>query len=203
MTTRRREATRDRLLEAARALLAETGIQGATVEMLCERAGFTRGAFYSNYESKDELILDLFDREKNAMLQMVQDAMESELTAEDDIGSIMRAADHFLAAYPKDRTSFLVHQEFVTHGIRGRQIAEVYRELWTETRRDFTELLERGLGLLDRRLIVPIDQAAVVLIGAWEMTMRDAFLETDADEADLALLAEMIPALLTAFLEPA
>lgn len=41
----RREATRQRILDAAREVFAERGVIGGTVEDICERAGFTRGAF--------------------------------------------------------------------------------------------------------------------------------------------------------------
>ena len=58
----RRAHTRDRLMDAAIALFAEKGILGASVEEICERAGFTRGAFYSNFDSKDELLLAVLRR---------------------------------------------------------------------------------------------------------------------------------------------
>src|SRR6478752_5244530 len=57
--TRRREATRQKLLDAAAQVFAEVGLDAASVEAICERAGFTRGAFYSNFETKDELFLEL------------------------------------------------------------------------------------------------------------------------------------------------
>ena len=57
--SRRREQTRARLLDAAHEVFAEVGMDAASVEMICERAGFTRGAFYSNFESKNELFLAL------------------------------------------------------------------------------------------------------------------------------------------------
>ena len=57
--TRSRENTRARLLDAAAQVFAEVGLDGASVEAVCDRAGFTRGAFYSNFESKDELFLML------------------------------------------------------------------------------------------------------------------------------------------------
>ena len=53
----RRGRTRTRLLDAAVDVFAERGIEGATVELICERAGFTRGAFYSNFSTKEELLL--------------------------------------------------------------------------------------------------------------------------------------------------
>ncbi|MET0296255.1 MAG: TetR/AcrR family transcriptional regulator, partial [Microbacterium sp.] len=60
--TRRREATRQKLLDAAAQVFAEVGLDAASVEAICERAGFSRGAFYSNFETKDELMLALTER---------------------------------------------------------------------------------------------------------------------------------------------
>ncbi|MBN9195289.1 MAG: helix-turn-helix transcriptional regulator [Microbacterium sp.] len=59
VATRSRENTRARLLDAAFEVFAEVGLDAASVEAICERAGFTRGAFYSNFDSKDELFLEL------------------------------------------------------------------------------------------------------------------------------------------------
>src|SRR3546814_7603493 len=58
-TPRRREATRQRLLDAAAEVFAEVGLDATSVEAVCERAGFTRGAFYSNFASKEEMFLEL------------------------------------------------------------------------------------------------------------------------------------------------
>ena len=85
--------------------------------------------------------------------------------------------------------------EFVTHGIRERAVAEVYREVWVETRDDIQRVLERGVELLGGRLLVTPEQAVTLLIGAYEMAMRDALLESDADEADLTHLEGLVAAL--------
>ncbi len=54
-----REQTRERLLAAAAGLFAERGVNGTSVEQIAERAGFTRGAFYGNFEGKHELVVAL------------------------------------------------------------------------------------------------------------------------------------------------
>jgi len=69
--SQRREQTRARLLDAAHEVFAEVGMDAASVEAICERAGFTRGAFYSNFESKDELFLALVTRLSDAKLDAV------------------------------------------------------------------------------------------------------------------------------------
>src|ERR1700740_2204478 len=52
-----RDATRDKLFEAAARVFEEQGIGEASIEAIAAAAGFTRGAFYSNFTSKDELII--------------------------------------------------------------------------------------------------------------------------------------------------
>lgn len=57
-----REQTRQRLLDAAAAAFAEHGFQGASIDDIAARAGFTRGAFYSNFDDKSELLVQLCER---------------------------------------------------------------------------------------------------------------------------------------------
>jgi AcrR family transcriptional regulator len=51
--------TRQRLLEAGERVFLRRGIQGSSVEEIAAEAGFTRGAFYSNFKSKNELFVEL------------------------------------------------------------------------------------------------------------------------------------------------
>ncbi|MDO5067204.1 MAG: TetR/AcrR family transcriptional regulator [Propionibacteriaceae bacterium] len=69
--TPRREATVARLVEAAIGQFAARGIDATSVEQICEAAGFSRGAFYSNFTSKDDLCA--------VMIQQLQDQLLTEL----------------------------------------------------------------------------------------------------------------------------
>jgi AcrR family transcriptional regulator len=51
--------TRDRILEAVRALLASEGFEGVTIKAVCERAGIQAGSFYNLFESKEDAILEV------------------------------------------------------------------------------------------------------------------------------------------------
>src|SRR5512135_453758 len=64
----RRDATRERVLDAARDVFADRGVNGATVEEICDRAGFTRGAFYSNFDDKADVLEALIEREHARLL---------------------------------------------------------------------------------------------------------------------------------------
>jgi AcrR family transcriptional regulator len=56
-----RDDTREKLFEAAARVFEEQGIGGASIEAIAAAAGFTRGAFYSNFTGKDELIIAMLE----------------------------------------------------------------------------------------------------------------------------------------------
>ena len=56
-----RDDTCEKLFEAAARVFEEQGIGGASIEAIAAAAGFTRGAFYSNFKSKDELIIAMLE----------------------------------------------------------------------------------------------------------------------------------------------
>lgn len=57
-----RAETRARLLEAAGEVIAARGLDGASIDEITERAGYTRGAFYSNFSGKPELLVELCEQ---------------------------------------------------------------------------------------------------------------------------------------------
>src|SRR5579859_2973858 len=58
-----RELTTQRLLDAAQKLIAKKGLSATSVEDIAEAAGYTRGAFYSNFNSKGDLFIELLRRD--------------------------------------------------------------------------------------------------------------------------------------------
>ena len=58
-----REQTTQRLLDAAEKLIARKGLDAASVENIAAAAGYSRGAFYSNFKSKDDLFIELLRRD--------------------------------------------------------------------------------------------------------------------------------------------
>jgi AcrR family transcriptional regulator len=58
-----RELTTQRLLDAAQKVIAKKGLEGASVEDIAEAAGYSRGAFYSNFASKYDLFIELLRRD--------------------------------------------------------------------------------------------------------------------------------------------
>lgn len=55
------EATKARLFTAARKAIAKHGFEAATIDQIASTAGFTRGAFYAHFKSKDDLFLAMLE----------------------------------------------------------------------------------------------------------------------------------------------
>jgi AcrR family transcriptional regulator len=56
-----RALTRAKLLASARVVVAREGYENASIDRIAEEAGFSKGAFYSNFDSKEEIVLELLE----------------------------------------------------------------------------------------------------------------------------------------------
>lgn len=72
-----REITRRKLLASARQVFARSGFDGASIDALAEAAGFTKGAFYSNFESKEAILLALLEEHWQAQAAACQSLVAS------------------------------------------------------------------------------------------------------------------------------
>ena len=70
-----RDDTREKLFEAAARVFEEQGIGGASIEAIAAAAGFTRGAFYSNFTSKDELIIAMLEDHVEQSIRRIHDLL--------------------------------------------------------------------------------------------------------------------------------
>jgi AcrR family transcriptional regulator len=113
-----RDDTREKLFEAAARVFEEQGIGGASIEAIAAAAGFTRGAFYSNFKSKDELII-----------AMLEDHVAQSIRRNLDLLATHQNIDDFIAALKTmDRSrqdplgrSPLLHMEMILFVARAEK----------------------------------------------------------------------------------
>jgi AcrR family transcriptional regulator len=198
----RREATRQRILDAAREVIAEMGVSGATVEHICEAAGFTRGAFYSNFADKDEVIDALLDREQNRLLDQL-DAMfgdlQHEIAQAGDLATVLRAiVGRVLLAVPLDRELTLVQTELENFAIRRPELAGRFVAVNDRFRTRIAAFLSDAMTRNGRELLVDAVILTDAIIGISQRSVRRALLEGgDADPNEVA--GAILPGLLLAF----
>ncbi|MEU6221732.1 TetR/AcrR family transcriptional regulator [Streptomyces sp. NPDC047022] len=135
---RRRVHTRARLLESAERVIVERGYAQTTIEDLCAAAGYTRGAFYSNFRGKDDLALALFDRHSADRL----DQLERMLVGPGAV-SAEGLARALLEVDALERNWILLFLEFRIHAARDPRLAAELDEHDRAVRDALAELLER------------------------------------------------------------
>jgi AcrR family transcriptional regulator len=148
--------TRRRLLDGAAQVIRERGLGAASVGAIAAQAGFTRGAFYSNFDSKDELFLELLqDRVYRSYREMIERQPDlAELTVAQRLDRAARElAD--LQRGDENRWLFELWLELLAHAARDREFAALAASFWSATRVGLTELTERTYAGL--RLELPTE----------------------------------------------
>ncbi|WP_137843075.1 TetR/AcrR family transcriptional regulator [Microbacterium sp. 2FI] len=129
VTSPRREATRQKLLDAAALVFAEVGLDAASVEAICERAGFTRGAFYSNFETKDELFLELAGNVARERVEAVRTRvvdLERDGAFAGGPANAFEIVQGVLDISADDRLGVLLMSEIRIHALRTPSLASAY-----------------------------------------------------------------------------
>jgi AcrR family transcriptional regulator len=172
---RRRSNTRARLLEGALEVFAERGFHGASVEDICERAGFTRGAFYSNFGSKDELVLALFQATTDRLLEQIE-ALLPELASQP--GSLLDAVLGLLdETAPDQRQWHLISTEFTLHALRDPDAAKALNKQRAMFRDSLTTLVEQITTTSQLTLTVPAEQFVRLVMAVHEGARSQSLLE--------------------------
>lgn len=198
MTTvpsRRREATRQRLLDAAARVFAEVGLDAASVEAICEAAGYTRGAFYSNFASKEELFLALCARSAEAQLTAVRGVVaELERDRADDRPSptLLELVQRVLEASADDRAGAVLLSEVRSHALRTPSIADAYRAQASGLSVEVAQILRDLVRVRGIDLRIDAETAAELLLAMWIAAAERAVI----DGLDGAALRERIVAAL-------
>ncbi len=112
-----RDETRLRLFEAAAQVFEDKGL-GASIEAICEAAGFTRGAFYSNFASKDELIIAMLEEHVEQSLRRNLDLLDQHRDPVDFLAALERA--NRTTQDPLGRSP-LLHMELILYVARAQQ----------------------------------------------------------------------------------
>jgi AcrR family transcriptional regulator len=178
-TTKRRPQTLAKLLDAALEAFAENGFGGTRIEDVCERAGYTRGAFYSNFASKEELFFALFDRHAERVLERFEKQAAALGTGPVTLQAIAAALADFDEA---ERTWYLVTTEFTLSAIRDPEAAQRLAEHDAGLRVEAVQLLGELLTRAGMRTRAGVELESLVrlLIAIREGALAQSYVEPEA-----------------------
>jgi AcrR family transcriptional regulator len=136
--------TRRRLLDSAEIVFARSGFHGASVEAIAREAGATSGAVYSNFASKEDLFLALFEERIATDVGDYAQIVADGATAEEQARG---AADHWMVILRERPDYFPLLMEFWAYAIREpalrERLAERFAALRSASGRLFLEAAER------------------------------------------------------------
>lgn len=194
--SRRRSETRARLLSAAGDVFAERGFHGASVEDICERAGFTRGAFYSNFVSKDELVLELSARHTAQVVARIRDAADRSSAEPDDV--VREVIASLVDDAPSHERWLGLTTELNLHALRDPEARAVWAREQRRIRAALVEAVDQAVARRGAALALPTElfvRAALALVSG-------AVTQRQLEPGSLAT-GELEAAVLTVLLRPA
>lgn len=137
--------TRARLIQSAEKVFARDGFEAAKLEEIAADAGYTRGAVYANFESKEDLFFALLEREISTRIT----ALEREMDKAREPEAKLKAMRDFFLNKTLDRRWSLLSLEFKLFAVRHpevkRRLAAMHRR-FVEPRVGFLEEVMSALG---------------------------------------------------------
>lgn len=193
----RRQRTRTALQEAALVVFARRGVAGASIEEICEEGGFTRGAFYSNYATKDDLILEIIDQQyaqavagASGLAEQLSDgrpcAANGPLTDDGPEAALRSALDQFAIPFTTTPARIIAMQDIELHSLRHPPL----RTRLDAVQRSHEERLTSVVsGIIDHyraRAIAPVPVIIEACRAVYERAAQQAVAaHPDAEELDV------------------
>jgi AcrR family transcriptional regulator len=135
-----RAETRERLLAAAEQVFIRRGLQAASIEEIADEAGLTRGAFYSNFDRKEQMFVDLlharvYDRYRQILDRSPRDAAPLERLRQ-GVRELMRQYED-----QDGQWLFALWLELLAHAARNPEFRELAATFWKGNRALLTEII--------------------------------------------------------------
>lgn len=184
--SKRRAATRDRLLQAAYDVFVSNGFAASSIEMITDAAGYTRGAFYSNFSSKEELFVALAKRELSKRTEAVARAIaqvEDVPTEDEKISSsiVAELIGSAMGRPEEEREWQIMLAEFRLFSWHHPEQSAGFRELYADYSQSIGDFLGPALKRLGVRYAIAPDVANRVLVSSFMEAMSEAFMDPDED----------------------
>ncbi|MDN5763372.1 MAG: TetR/AcrR family transcriptional regulator [Microlunatus sp.] len=191
--TARRAQTRERLMAAARTVFADRGVEGASVEEICEAAGFSRGAFYSNFGDRSELVLAMIQQSSLMQLAAAQSAVATMMAAgHKDADELVSIALYALEGLGVTRSAdeTIGDRELMLHAARHPELHQTYLGFVDTCLAQVESLIIDGLRHAGLELTIGVRDAVALLAGTHQHLQTMAMF--DSRRSDPSLLGTLL-----------
>jgi AcrR family transcriptional regulator len=156
-----KDQTRQRLLDAAQTIFMKKGFVAASVEDIAEAAGYTRGAFYSNFGSKNELFLELLRRDHETMQAGLQAIFESAASRDEMEARVQR----YYSNLHRENKCFLLWVEAKLLAVRDGRFRLRFNAFMHEKLEQLSAYIHEFSTRVGTPLLLPAQTLALGLMG--------------------------------------
>ena len=150
--------TRERLIEAATRVFAEKGFAATSLDEVADAAGLTKGAVYSNFENKEDLVAAVLRAHEDRQSGISDIATESPTLEERQAV----AARLFSESVARERDAWLLFLDFTTYALRNPAVYEDFLAAHRAGRDRIAEMIDQNTPAEGLRFKTDVDQAALI-----------------------------------------
>ncbi|OMP66945.1 TetR/AcrR family transcriptional regulator [Domibacillus epiphyticus] len=136
----RKQETRQMLLDSAAETFALLGFHGASVDKIAEFAGFTKGAVYAHFNSKEELFLALLEQQIQSHINYIHEVWGEQQSFDRFIENMN---DYLRSVSQKNHTWSILSMEFLLYAMRDESVREKWADLLIESVGKMTKIIKK------------------------------------------------------------
>jgi AcrR family transcriptional regulator len=177
-----RAHTRTCLMEAAGKIFSRRGLQQASIDEVAEEAGYTKGAFYANFRSKEELFLAMLDERFAKRLEEIDEVVAND---EDLEAQARQAGDDFTRHVRADPEWERLFFEFAAYAARNEDFRAELATRYRSLREALAVAFERWCERHEIDPPVPLDRVALMCFAMGNGFALEQLLEPDDVDDDV------------------
>jgi AcrR family transcriptional regulator len=172
----KQQRTRQSLIKAASEMFCRRGLDGASIDEVAQAAGYTKGAFYANFKSKEELFLVMLDERFSEELERLDQLLAGTHAAQEEAAAAAADFIHFATDEAWQRLSF----QFLAYAARNEEFRQELATRQRAMRERMAQIFTRWKASLGAEFPLPVED-----ITAMTFFMADGFLAGRIIEPDL------------------
>jgi AcrR family transcriptional regulator len=174
---RRRQETRAKLLEAATSVLSRSGFERATLDEIVHEAGFSKGAFYVHFESKDDLFWAMLEERISRQQEAFRQAVDYDKSMDYNVRTILSAVFGLLG---EDQLWGSLYMEFHAHAARNEKVRQRLGMMYERWRQLLVDILSVSRETGRMRTDADLELMATILVAAVEGSIIQSRLAPEA-----------------------
>jgi AcrR family transcriptional regulator len=169
-------------------LIGELGLDGASIDRIAADAGYTKGAFYANFASKEDMFLEMLDERFAEELDHFEAVMAG---PEEVLDAARTAADDLISYIDRDPEWPRLYQEFAVHAARNEDFRKEFAARQRAVRARMAETFAKRTDVLGIQPALPHAQVAAMTFVMADGFLFDRILDPELDTELYVTMSEV------------